>query len=421
MQILYSDMAPLRVKAGQKTFLAGFQEAARDADQLDIAVGYVSKAALLELDELVHKLNIRNVRVNMGMYLLEGFPEGTYHTAVDINQRWQKEGIGSIMLVRPFKYHGKLYAFYKDNTPFCAFIGSHNLGAIKLEASNRRQYEISAETRDPDEVQEIASFIKDLANSRCSLNIADIDVHDINLIRETNTSLSGVELVSEVPDKSVELYQRHRIGGIFRLPLKVPTEADLEHDRTHEDKIAKYTKSNINVCYAAPRSARKNRSWYETQLTVSVEVRRQPGYPEKNHPFFVVTDDGYWFKAHTTSDNNKQFSAVGDELIMGRWLKGRLAAAGLVQPVNDTGADTEKRGMITREMLDAYGADSLVFSKTDQMAMDEDGQELPVWTLSFLSTKEADDAEEAQLKKERSASCSSASAQRTAGQEDDNA
>lgn len=48
-----------------------------------------------------------------------------------------------------------------------------------------------------------------------------------------------------------------------------------------------------------------------------------------------MTDDGYWFKAHTTSDNNKQFSAVGDELIMGRWLKGRLAA-GIVKPVNNT-------------------------------------------------------------------------------------
>ena len=43
--------------------------------------------------------------------------------------------------------------------------------------------------------------------------------------------------------------------------------------------------------------------------------------------------------------------------------------------------------MITREMLDAYGADSLVFSKTDQKAIDEDGTELPVWTLSFLYLK----------------------------------
>ena len=103
-----------------------------------------------------------------------------------------------------------------------------------------------------------------------------------------------------------------------------------------------YTKSNINVCYAAPRSVRKSRDWYETQLTVGASIYKMEGYPQRNQPFFVITDDGYWFKAHTTSDNNKQFSAVGDELIMGRWLKGRLVAAGIVKPVNNTAEDTER-------------------------------------------------------------------------------
>lgn len=109
------------------------------------------------------------------------------------------------------------------------------------------------------------------------------------------------------------------------------------------------------------------------------------GYPNKNEPFFVVTDDGYWFKAHTTSDNNKQFSAVGDELIMGRWLKGRLAAAGIVKPVNNTASDIDRIGMITEEMLDEYGCDRLVFKKTGQTALDEDGNALDVWMLSFTS------------------------------------
>ncbi len=390
MQILYSNVPPLRMKDGQKTFNAAFMEAASESDRLDIAVGYVSKNSLLELERVVDDLKIQKVRLNMGMYMIEGISEGTYHVAVEVNERWQKKGIGEILLVRPFKYHGKLYVFYRNNHPFCAFIGSHNLGALKLEASNRRQYEISAETRDEAEVREIADFVEALSHAPLSKNIAEISSHDINLIREVNTSLSGVELVSEIPDKSVVLYQKHRVGNVFRLPLKVPSRKDIDYDLAHGTQTAKFTKSNINVCYAAPRSARKNRDWYETQLTVSTAVRRQEGYPEKNHPFFVVTDDGYWFKAHTTSDNNKQFSAVGDELIMGRWLKGRLAAAGLVTPVNDTGEDTERRGMITREILDAYGADSLVFSKTDQMAVDEDGTELPVWTLDFISEKDTD-------------------------------
>ena len=390
MQILYSNVPPLRMKDGQKTFNAAFMEAASESDRLDIAVGYVSKNSLLELERVVDDLKIQKVRLNMGMYMIEGISEGTYHVAVEVNERWQKKGIGEILLVRPFKYHGKLYVFYRNNHPFCAFIGSHNLGALKLEASNRRQYEISAETRDEAEVREIADFVEALSHAPLSKNIAEISSHDINLIREVNTSLSGVELVSEIPDKSVVLYQKHRVGNVFRLPLKVPSRKDIDYDLAHGTQTAKFTKSNINVCYAAPRSARKNRDWYETQLTVSTAVRRQEGYPEKNHPFFVVTDDGYWFKAHTTSDHNKQFSAVGDELIMGRWLKGRLAAAGLVTPVNDTGEDTERRGMITREILDAYGADSLVFSKTDQMAVDEDGTELPVWTLDFISEKDTD-------------------------------
>lgn len=148
-----------------------------------------------------------------------------------------------------------------------------------------------------------------------------------------------------------------------------------------------YTKSNLNVSYAAPRSARKSRDWYETQFTVNKSITLLPGYPKKNVTFYVITDDGYTFKAHTTSDGNKQFSAVGDELILGRWIKGRLAAAGLVSPVNDTQLDRDRRGMITKEMLAAYGCDTLVLTKTDQKMEDEDGNLLDVWFLSFESAK----------------------------------
>lgn len=77
---------------------------------------------------------------------------------------------------------------------------------------------------------------------------------------------------------------------------------------------------------------------------------------------------------------------MGDELIMGRWLKGRLAAAGLVNPVNDTQLDIDRRGMITKEILDEYGCDRLTFKKTGQTALDEDGIPLDVWLLSFEAT-----------------------------------
>lgn len=72
-------------------------------DYLEIAVGYVSRASLDESDVLVSQNNIKNVCRNIGMYYIEGMPEGSYHTAVKLNKKWSAEGIGEIRLIRSFK------------------------------------------------------------------------------------------------------------------------------------------------------------------------------------------------------------------------------------------------------------------------------------------------------------------------------
>ncbi len=376
MKLLYSNILPLGTDEGQNTIIDTIKEQITLSDRIDIAVGYVSRASLDELEHLVEQNNIKNICLSIGMYFVEGMPEGSYHTALKLNKKWQESGIGEIRIVKAFKYHGKLYAFYKDNLPFSAILGSANLGVIKPEANNRRQYELSSITTDKNELSELTQFIDKLKAPNISNNIAD--VVGMPLIHETNTALSGIELVTTVPQSNVDFYKRCAAYASFLLPLKVPS-----YDERHMDDGKHFTKSNVNVCYAAPRSKRKSRDWYETQLTVAKEITRIEGYPEKNKPFFIITDDGYWFKAHTTSDGNKQFSAVGDELIMGRWLKGRLAAAGLVKPVNDTQADTDRTGMITKEMLQEYGCENLYLKKTGQTALDENGNSLDVWILSF--------------------------------------
>ena len=376
MKLLYSDILPLGTEEGQNTIIETFFDQFRQADRVEIAVGYVSKASLDELENLAAQYCIKNICLNIGMYYVEGMPENSFHTAIKLNKKWQDAGIGEIRIVKTFKYHGKLYAFYKDGTPFSSIIGSANLGVIKQEAANRRQYEISSITTDPAECEEICAFIEKLKAPNISSNIAD--TAGMPLIRELNTALSGIELVTQVPDTNVEFYNRCAAYTSFRLPLKVPA-----YEERHLDDGKHFTKSNVIVCFGAPRNRRKSRDWYETQLTVSKDITRLEGYPQKNVPFFIVTDDGYWFKAHTTSDGNKQFSAVGDELIMGRWLKGRLAAAGLVDPVNDTQDDADRTGMITQEILKEYGCESLYLKKTGQTALDENGVPLDVWMLSF--------------------------------------
>ena len=387
MKLLYSNILPLGTEENQETVTERFMEEASSADAVEIAVGYVSKAALQELEQIVDEQKIRRIVLTIGMYFVEGMPEGIYHTAVALNRKWVDAGVGEIRIVRAFKYHGKLYAFYKDDQVKSAIIGSANLGVIKLEANNRRQYEVSAVTEDASECNEIATLIRKMATPAASVRIDD--VVGMPIIREVNTSLTGVDTVEQIPQTQVELFERHKTNISFVLPIKVPA-----YDERHMDDGKHYTKSNLNVSYAAPRSARKSRDWYETQFTVSKQITRLEGYPEKNVTFAVVTDDGYTFKAHTTSDGNKQFSAVGDELILGRWIKGRLAAAGLVTPVNDTQADKDRTGMITKEMLAAYGCDRLVLTKTDQKTEDEEGNMLDVWILSFEATSDDEEGDE---------------------------
>ncbi len=382
MKILYSDILPLNLEEGKQTILDCLIEQAKKADGIEIATGYISNASLDELDAIVEQYGISHIELTIGMYYIEGMPEKTYHAAMKLNQKWKEMNIGEIRLVRAFKYHGKLYSFLKCGESFSTIIGSANMGFIKPDANNRRQYEIASLTEEPAECAEFLAFIEKLKDRRCSSNIADIP--NMNLIREQNISLDGVDRVSQVAPGGVKLYFEHQTGVSFVLPIKVPAfEERFMDDGKH------FTRSNINVCYANPRNKRKSRDWYEVQMTVAKEITRCEGYPEKNAPFFVVTDDGYWFKAHTTSDGNKQFSAVGDELLMGRWIKGRLAAAGLVKPVNDSQKDTERLGMITKEILKAYGCNAIVFSKTDQQALDEDKKTmLDVWTLSFETINE---------------------------------
>ncbi|KFI50556.1 restriction endonuclease PLD domain-containing protein [Bifidobacterium callitrichos] len=378
MTLLYSTIPPLKTTPGQETINDAFHRLAKESDEISVAVGYISRLSLAELDDVVETSNISRVTLTIGMYSAEGMPERSYHDARALNRKWQSKGIGEIRLVRSFAFHGKLYYFASNNQPIAVINGSANLGVIKTEASNLRQYEVASLVENMTEIFSTKALIDKINASPISENIGEIT--DLKLIRETNFDLGKSDLAEPVTKEDIDIYRKHQTALTFLLPLKVPTEAERIAGTGSKDSCMK---SNINVCYAAPRSARKSRDWYEIQFTVDKEITTQPGYPQKNVPFIVITDDGYRFKAHTTSDGNKQFNAVGDELLLGRWLKGRLVAAGLVSPVNDTMKDTERKGMITREMLDEYGCHHLRLTKTDKTVEDPEDGTLDVWTLFF--------------------------------------
>ncbi len=55
MELLYSNIPPLSTEEGHTNILDMINEQIALADRVDIAVGYVSKNALIELDSLVKK------------------------------------------------------------------------------------------------------------------------------------------------------------------------------------------------------------------------------------------------------------------------------------------------------------------------------------------------------------------------------
>ena len=67
MRLLYSNILPLQIEEGKETIVEAINSQMRLADRIDIAVGYVSRASLDELDRLVEKNNIKNICLNIGM------------------------------------------------------------------------------------------------------------------------------------------------------------------------------------------------------------------------------------------------------------------------------------------------------------------------------------------------------------------
>ena len=76
MKLLYSNILPLGTEDNQETISERFLEEVSSSDAVEIAVGYVYKAALQEVEQIVDEQNIRRIVLTIGMYFVEGMPEG---------------------------------------------------------------------------------------------------------------------------------------------------------------------------------------------------------------------------------------------------------------------------------------------------------------------------------------------------------
>jgi hypothetical protein len=117
------------------------------------------------------------------------------------------------------------------------------------------------------------------------------------------------------------------------------------------------------------------RHWYESELIVPNAITEQSGYPQKNTDsaaFDVITDDGWEFSCKVSGDYSKNFRSEDDLKILGKWIKGRLENAGVL----------EVGQLVTPETFANYGRDSFSLIKTNKRIICN-GQPRDLWYLDF--------------------------------------
>ncbi|WP_461218649.1 restriction endonuclease PLD domain-containing protein [Lapidilactobacillus salsurivasis] len=360
MKVLFSNIRPVAVPPNQNTIIEMFNKFVSESDELLIAVGYVSVGGLRELDRVVRNSQVKSITLVIGMYINDGIPESIFNEISSIQEGWQRDNLGCIYMVRNMEYHGKSYTFIRNGNPYATIIGSANLGVIAPDGGSARQYELAVAIREQNIIQSVVEHVSKLIQTS---TVSANKLTAFKVRHERIEVLKGYEEVTEITEDEESKYKADETDQVIRIPIKVPA-----FDRRFSKERKDYAKSNINVCYG---KGRKNtatgkidpRSWYEVQITVDKKIALQEEYP-KELPFWIITDDGYKFEAHTTADNYKQLTAYGSDRVFGRWIKGRLETAGYVSGVSNVFDDTQKMGVITKEMLDRAKMRVLVMTKT---------------------------------------------------------
>ena len=349
MEFLFSNYPPMRTSC--KTFSDIFYGLIPQTSQLDIAVGYVSSDALIELQKTIElNSNIRTLNLIVGMHYFEHFTKLQYDAAMHLNDFLTDNRLGGVRLVHAFRYHGKLYSYSNNEGPFAGIIGSNNLSSIV--DGGARVYESSVLLRDATSAKQMKDFIFQLMQTSTK-NITELEIDTFN---DENALLDGHEFVEKVSPQKLATAICAKTDISFEIPIK-PYEVSPQ--------------SNLNVFFGKGRESKnglvKPRHWYEVELIVPKSVTSQPGYPQsqtENAVFTVITDDGWSFKCKVSGDNSKNFRSEGDLKILGKWLKGRLENAGVLTVGTPDTSDT----------LNHYGRNSFTLTQTTMPG---------VWFLDF--------------------------------------
>ncbi len=356
MDILASNYLPLRTN--HSTFEKRFDSLIKESEEVDIAVGYISEKSLDELANHIHRKGKPFCNLVIGMHYFERFTHAQYAIAKETEKFLTENNLGTVRLVTSFPYHGKLYSFrYKDGKSK-SILGSSNLNNILLHKPVR-QYELDLLIDD----EKTNMGLKEFMNSLISIS-PELSSLEINDFKTENNLMLGLAGVKKIEDEKVlfEIVENLIPNKSIEIPLKTSEAAPC---------------SNINAYFGKGRENSstkiiRQRPWYEVELIVPKEITDLEWYPKAGYPstesiITVITDDGYEFRCKISGTNSKNFRSVGDLKILGKWLKGRLENAGVLN-VNEP---------VTNETLCKYGRNNILMTPTKQEN---------VWFLDFKPT-----------------------------------
>ena len=337
MPLLFSNFPPL--KTGNKTYASVFRQYIEQADDLRIATGYISSDSAVDLKNIVEANGGPKLDLCIGMHYFEGLSPVQLNALTQLDKTLRDQSLGQVYMVTTFPLHAKVASFSKDGSVLASLIGSSNLTNIVF---GLRQYEADYLIDNNKEKVELNKFIEE------TIKVASKPLSELDIFPKIpkNDLLKDQLGVEEVKQNEVKADKSQLSDLSFDIPLK--------------GDISK--KSGLNASFGKGRENQQGfvipRSWYEVELIVPKAITMKTGYPKADSAgdggvINIVTDDGWKFRCKVSGDFSKNLRSEDDLKILGKWIKGRLENAGVLQPGD----------RITDQVFEKYGRSSMQLTK----------------------------------------------------------
>ncbi|HOX41464.1 MAG TPA: NgoFVII family restriction endonuclease [bacterium] len=337
MPLLFSNLSPLRTRF--RSYPDVFRGLLQSADQVKIATGYISTDSIVDINKIIIENGGPRTELCVGMHYFEGLTAVQAEALANLNTSLQAKGLGEVHMVTTFPFHGKIVCFSKNDELIGSIIGSSNLSNI---IDGQRQYEADFLFDDSERQRELSVFIGELIG----VSSKPFESLKLKIVEPKNDLLNDQVGVYRATQNDVFASRRNLSKLTFNIPLKGDESP----------------KSNLNVYFGEGRRNQQGfvipRSWYEIELIVSKSITEIGGYPRADShgdsgAFDVITDDGWEFRCKVSGDYSKNFRSESDLKVLGKWIKGRLEYAGVLNPGE----------MVTDEVLNKYGRSNISLTK----------------------------------------------------------